>query len=132
MYPQGFDTSVDVGPIAEPLEGVHRPGHFRGVATVVLKLLNIVQPTRAYFGRKDAQQLVVIRRMVRDLDVNVEIVPLTTVREPDGLAMSSRNAYLSPAERGLRWCCGTRCRWRRRCGRAAPATPRRFARACGS
>jgi len=99
VYPEGFGTSVDVGPIAEPLEGTHRPGHFFGVATVVLKLLNIVQPTRAYFGRKDAQQLAVIRGMVRDLDVNVEIVPVDTVREPGGLAMSSRNAYLSPAER---------------------------------
>ena len=99
VYPEGFATSVDVGPIAEPLEGKHRPGHFLGVATVVLKLLNIVRPTRAYFGRKDAQQLAVIRAMVRDLDVPVEIVPVETVREPDGLAMSSRNAYLSPAER---------------------------------
>jgi pantoate--beta-alanine ligase len=99
IYPQGFDTSVDAGLITEPLEGLHRSGHFLGVATVVLKLLNIVEPTRAYFGRKDAQQLAVIRRMVRDLDVNVEIVAVDTVREPDGLAMSSRNVYLNPAER---------------------------------
>ena len=99
MYPPGFDTAIDAGLIAEPLEGEHRPGHFLGVATVVLKLLNIVQPTRAYFGRKDAQQLAVIRHVVRDLDLDVEIVPVDTVREPDGLAMSSRNAYLSPAER---------------------------------
>ncbi|HLG10452.1 MAG TPA: pantoate--beta-alanine ligase [Dehalococcoidia bacterium] len=99
LYPDGFDTSVDVGLISEPLEGLHRSGHFLGVSTVVLKLLNIVQPSRAYFGRKDAQQLAVIQRLVRDLDVPVEIVPVDTVRESDGLAMSSRNAYLSPSER---------------------------------
>jgi pantoate--beta-alanine ligase len=99
IYRPGAETFVDVGPITARLEGAIRPGHFRGVATVVLKLLNIVQPTRAYFGRKDAQQLVVIRSLVRDLDVDVEIVPVDTVREPDGLAMSSRNAYLNPVER---------------------------------
>lgn len=99
MYPPGAETFVDVGPIAQVLEGASRPGHFRGVATVVLKLFNIVQPQRAYFGRKDAQQLVVVRRLVRDLDVPVAVVPMPTVREPDGLAMSSRNAYLSPPER---------------------------------
>ncbi len=99
MYPEGFETYVEPGPVATPLEGAHRPGHFRGVATVVLKLFNIVQPQRAYFGQKDAQQLAVIRRLVHDLDVPVEIVGLPTNREPDGLAMSSRNAYLSPQER---------------------------------
>jgi pantoate--beta-alanine ligase len=99
MYPGGFSTFVEAGDVSQPLEGVSRPGHFRGVATVVLKLLNIVQPQRAYFGRKDAQQLVVVRKLVRDLDLPVEIVPMTTVREPDGLAMSSRNAYLSPEQR---------------------------------
>jgi pantoate--beta-alanine ligase len=99
MYPEGATTYVDVGPLGEVLEGAFRPGHFRGVATIVLKLFNIVQPSRAYFGRKDAQQLVVIRRMVRDLNVPVEVVPCDTVREPDGLAMSSRNVYLSPEER---------------------------------
>lgn len=99
IYPPGCDTRVDVGPVSAPLEGQRRPGHFVGVATVVLKLLNLVQPTRAYFGQKDAQQLAVIRRLVRDLDVPVEIVGCPTVREPDGLAMSSRNSYLGPEER---------------------------------
>jgi len=99
IYPEGAQTYIDVGPITEILEGVVRPGHFRGVATVVLKLFNIVQPDRAYFGRKDGQQLVVVRRLVRDLNLDVEIVPVDTVREPDGLALSSRNAYLDPTER---------------------------------
>jgi pantoate--beta-alanine ligase len=99
MYPANFGTSVDVGDVTLPLEGAARPGHFKGVATVVLKLLNIVQPTRAYFGRKDAQQLVVIKRLVRDLDVNTQIVAMPTVREPDGLALSSRNAYLDADQR---------------------------------
>jgi pantoate--beta-alanine ligase len=104
MYPKDAETYVDVGPISDRLEGAFRPGHFRGVATVVLKLFTIVKPARAYFGRKDAQQLVVIRRMVRDLKVDVEIVPMDTVREPDGLAMSSRNAYLNPTERKAALC----------------------------
>ena len=104
MYAPGAETIVDVGAITERMEGAHRPGHFRGVATVVLKLFNILKPTRAYFGRKDAQQLVVIRRMVRDLNLDVEIVPVDTVREPDGLALSSRNAYLNPAERQAALC----------------------------
>jgi len=99
MYPEGFSAYVDVGGVTEVLEGAHRPGHFRGVATVVLNLLNIVQPTRAYFGQKDAQQLVVIRKMVNDLNLNVEVVPCATVRETGGLAMSSRNVFLSPDER---------------------------------
>jgi pantoate--beta-alanine ligase len=99
MYPEGAETFVVPGSVAGPLEGERRPGHFRGVATVVLELLNIVAPTRAYFGEKDAQQLAVIQRMVADLRVDVAIVPCPIVREPDGLAMSSRNAYLSAEER---------------------------------
>jgi pantoate--beta-alanine ligase len=99
MYPPGFATRVEVGRIGEVLEGASRPGHFAGVATVVLKLFQLVRPTRAYFGQKDAQQLAVIRQMVRDLNLPVEIVAGPTIREPDGLAMSSRNAYLNPGER---------------------------------
>lgn len=99
MYPLGFDTWVEVGKIAQPWEGAFRPGHFRGVATVVLKLFNIVTPDIAYFGEKDYQQLLVVRQMVRDLNLPIEIRPCPTVREPDGLAMSSRNQYLNPQER---------------------------------
>jgi pantoate--beta-alanine ligase len=99
MYPPGFQTWVEPGGVAAPLEGAHRPGHFRGVATVVLKLFGIFEPARSYFGLKDYQQLAVIRTMVRDLDVPVEIVGCPTLREPDGLAMSSRNARLGPEDR---------------------------------
>lgn len=100
MYPPGFDQWVEVrGPLAERLEGAARPGHFRGVTTVVARLFRIVRPHRAYFGQKDAQQLRVVRRMVEEQGLPVEIVPMPTVREPDGLAMSSRNVYLSPEER---------------------------------
>lgn len=99
VYPAGHATSIDVGPVSEVLEGAARAGHFRGVATVVCKLFNIVQPTRAYFGQKDAQQTVVIGKMVRDLDMPVEVIVCPTVREPDGLAMSSRNVYLAADER---------------------------------
>jgi pantoate--beta-alanine ligase len=99
LYPPGFQTWIDVEELGAILEGVHRPGHFRGVATVCCKLFNIVRPERAYFGQKDAQQVAVVRRMVRDLNLDVEIRALPTVRDPDGLALSSRNAYLSPAER---------------------------------
>lgn len=99
LYPPGFQTWVEVEKLSRGLEGDVRPNHFRGVATVCLKLFNIVRPQRAYFGQKDAQQAAVIRRMVRDLDVAVEIRVLPTVRDRDGLALSSRNAYLSPDER---------------------------------
>jgi pantoate--beta-alanine ligase len=99
MYPPEFSSRVDVEKVTERLEGASRPGHFRGVATVVAKLFNIVQPTRAYFGQKDAQQVVVIKRMVADLNMNLEVVVVSTVREGDGLAMSSRNIYLGSKER---------------------------------
>jgi len=99
MYPAGYDSWVNVGTITKRLEGASRPGHFRGVSTVVTKLFNIVQPTKAYFGQKDAQQLAVIKKMAIDLNMNLEVVGLPTVREADGLAMSSRNTYLNPEER---------------------------------
>ncbi len=99
VYPPGFDTWVEVGDMARRLEGEHRPGHFRGVATVVAKLFNVVRPGRAYFGQKDGQQVAVIRKMVSDLDMGIDIVVVPTVREPDGLALSSRNVYLTPAQR---------------------------------
>jgi pantoate--beta-alanine ligase len=99
IYPDGFQTWIDVEELGSTLEGEHRPGHFRGVATVCLKLFNLARPQRAYFGQKDAQQAAVIRRMVRDLAVPVEIRVCPTVRDEDGLALSSRNAYLTPEER---------------------------------
>ena len=100
IYPPGFHDWVEVGgPLTERLEGAARPGHFRGVTTVVARLFRIIRPHKAYFGQKDAQQLRAIRRMVRDLALEVEIVAMPTVRDPDGVAMSSRNAYLSPNER---------------------------------
>jgi pantoate--beta-alanine ligase len=100
LYPEGFQTWVEVEELSRPLEGAARPGHFRAVATICLKLFNIVRPRLAYFGQKDAQQAAVVRRMVRDLDLEVEIRVLPTVRDADGLALSSRNALLSPEARG--------------------------------
>ncbi|HET8714816.1 MAG TPA: pantoate--beta-alanine ligase [Holophagaceae bacterium] len=104
VYPSGFQTFVEPGRLAEPLCGAFRPGHFRGVATVVAKLFNMVQPDLAFFGQKDFQQTVVIRRMVRDLNLPVDVVVIPTVREEDGLAMSSRNSYLSEEERARARC----------------------------
>jgi pantoate--beta-alanine ligase len=99
VYPPGFDTVVAVGSIARPLEGAARPGHFDGVATVVAILFGLVRADRAYFGQKDAQQVAVIRRMAIDLAIPTEVIACPTIRDPDGLAMSSRNVHLSPAER---------------------------------
>jgi pantoate--beta-alanine ligase len=99
MYPEGMRTSVHPGPLGEELEGASRPTHFAGVLTVVLKLLNIIHPDRAFFGEKDYQQLTLIRQMVADLDVGTQVVGVPIVREPDGLAMSSRNRYLDEVER---------------------------------
>lgn len=99
MYPDGFDTWIDPGKVATYLEGTARPGHFRGVATICTKLFVLVKPQRAYFGRKDAQQVAVVKQLVRDLELPVEIVACPTVRDADGLALSSRNVFLSPEER---------------------------------
>ena len=99
MYPQRYSCWVEVENVTERLEGSHRPSHFKGVTTVVAKLFNIVEPTRAYFGQKDAQQALVITKMVVDLNMNLEVIVVPTVRENDGLAMSSRNVYLNPQER---------------------------------
>jgi pantoate--beta-alanine ligase len=99
MYPPGYETFVDPGQIAVPLEGACRPGHFRGVATVVLKLFNIVSPVVTYFGQKDFQQTLVVRQLIRDLNLDVQLIVCPIVREPDGLAASSRNAYLGAVER---------------------------------
>jgi pantoate--beta-alanine ligase len=99
LYPAGYNSWVDVKGLTDKLEGASRPTHFRGVTTIVAKLFNIVRPTRSYFGQKDAQQLAVIKKMVKDLNMNLEVIACPTIREPDGLAMSSRNSYLKPDER---------------------------------
>src|SRR3954467_3838604 len=99
VYPDGFDTTVEVGGLTEPLDGAARPGHFKGVTTIVTKLFNMVGPDAAYFGQKDAQQALVIQKLVRDLNMPVRIEVCPTIREADGLAMSSRNAYLDEQER---------------------------------
>jgi pantoate--beta-alanine ligase len=111
VYPSGYRTYVEVQGLQDKLCGRSRPGHFRGVATVVLKLLDIVAPDRAFFGAKDAQQVLIIRRMARDLDLDAEIVTCPIVREPDGLALSSRNAYLDPEERAAARVLSTSLRW---------------------
>ena len=99
LYPPDFDTWIEVGKMSHRLEGEHRPDHFRGVATVVAKLFSIIRPDKAYFGQKDGQQLAVIRRMAVDLNMGIDVVAVPTVREPDGLALSSRNVYLTPQQR---------------------------------
>jgi pantoate--beta-alanine ligase len=104
MYPPGFETHVEPGALADPMEGAGRPGHFRGVTTVVAKLLNATKPHVAVFGQKDAQQLAIVQRMVVDLDMGIEIVAVPTVREPDGLALSSRNRRLSVEQRAAAVC----------------------------
>jgi pantoate--beta-alanine ligase len=128
MYPAGFETHVEPGPLADTMEGVHRPGHFRGVATVVTKLFAAVRPDVAVFGRKDLQQLAIIRRMTTDLDLGVRIVGLDTVREGDGLALSSRNVRLSADDR-----VAAVCIWRGICAaRAAVAAGQLDAQAVGA
>ena len=118
VYPHGFDTWVEPGSVAEGMEGAARPGHFRGVATVVAKLFTISRADRAYFGQKDGQQVAVIRKMNADLNLGIDVVTMPTIREPDGLALSSRNAYLSPEEREaapavFRALCAAEDVWRR-------------------
>ncbi|MGH3470305.1 MAG: pantoate--beta-alanine ligase, partial [Thermocrispum sp.] len=101
MYPDGAQVTLNPGPLGDQLEGASRPGHFAGVLTVVTKLFNVVRPSYAFFGEKDYQQLVLVKAMVRDLNLDVKVIGVPTVREPDGLALSSRNAYLSPEQREL-------------------------------
>ena len=117
VYPEGFDTWVEPGAVAAGMEGAARPGHFRGVATVVAKLFTVVRPDRAYFGQKDGQQVAVIRKMNADLNLGVDVVTMPTIREPDGLALSSRNAYLTAEQRAAapvvyRALCAAAAHWR--------------------
>ena len=118
VYPDGFDTWIEPGSVSDGMEGAARPGHFRGVATVVAKLFTITRPDRAYFGQKDGQQVAVIRKMNTDLNLGVDVATMPTIREPDGLALSSRNAYLSAEEREtapavFRALCAAEDVWRR-------------------
>ena len=124
VYPDGFDTWIDPGAVAAGMEGAARPGHFRGVATVVAKLFTITRPDRAYFGQKDGQQVAVIRKMNADLNLGVEVVIMPTIREPDGLALSSRNAYLTPEQRAAAPVVyRALCKPPNPCGTPANATP---------
>ncbi len=123
IYPPGFATSVEVGRVTRHWEGTSRPGHFRGIATVVLKLFHIVPADRAYFGCKDYQQLLTVRRMVTDLNLPIQIVGCSLVREPDGLAMSSRNVYLSTEERRQALVLSRSLRLRAKCSPRESATP---------
>ena len=132
IYPPGFDTIVSVGAVARPLEGAARPGHFDGVATVVAILFDLVGAEHAYFGQKDAQQVMVIRQMARDLAIPTEVIACPTVREPDGLALSSRNVHLSPRTSGPpRPCSTARCSRPARAGRPASGRARPCATRCG-
>ena len=125
MYPPGFQTWVDAEELGAGLEGEHRPGHFRGVATICLKLFNIVRPQRAYFGQKDAQQVAVVKQMILDLNLELELRVLPTVRDADGLALSSRNARLSPEERDARARAATARSRREDAGRARASSSTR-------
>ena len=132
MYAPKHTTFVDVGPLGQVLEGEIRPTHFRGVATVVLKLFQLAPADRAYFGRKDYQQTIVVRQMVADLNVPIDIRVCPTIREPDGLAMSSRNAYLSPDERRRAIALSRRCNWPSDWSPKANEMSKRFANKCSA
>ena len=125
LYPAGYNSWVDVEGLTDKLEGASRPTHFRGVTTIVAKLFNIVRPAKAYFGQKDAQQLAVIRKMVKDLDMNLEVIACPTIREPDGLAMSSRNTYLKPDERKRLPFCTSPSNWLKSCIPVVKETPKK-------